>query len=713
MNRKAVALTLLIVMSTALLMVPSTQTYGQSPFGFQIYQIVPYGGTTSISSGTVDQLITVQAGLDFNNGPYKMVFNGIVVDENNATGYFVSSNFTIPHLPGGNYTIILMDMTLFQNATAFFSINPAYNVKAVIPPAPAVMQEGAPVSLNVTVTGGTANTNYVANITVMAPSPLSTNYTRTVSLTTSAQGTAIIQIPFGDSSFSPSGSSTVYTGTYNAYFNQSQSLATSQFFIGFTDNAQYHRQDKVNMRAVGYRSGQTATVTIQFEDNSTVFNTQATAGSDGVISASWTIPSSAPLGTYAAKISPHDSPKTVPDAQSFTLPGYVMSFRALNLAGQIVPDILVESLDTLSNKVYNSTTDTFGYAYINLELGNQTVSAYWRDVKVGEVRIYVSGNATQDVQCKLTNMRVLVQANQGSQKIAIPFVNLNVSFTYTTRAGATQTGFYTGQTGLDGISYFNSTLPDINYEIVASKFDSTFATVTNKPTAQATSEVIVQCPDETLTLTTVDYNNAVLPNARIELIEQASGIFYSANTGGGGSTSVQVAFGQYRIRVFTADNILLTETLLNVVSNMQSQIKCVIYNLDVSVKVVDYFGNPVSNVNVQYSRLGISPKTATTGGDGTVTFSNVIGGEAQVTAYPSGNENAFVAENLNVESPTAVQLQMANYVSLGGMLVGTTALAAILIIVAVVLVFLGFEMFRRIRSKVGKADKTENSDVQS
>jgi hypothetical protein len=201
-----------------------------------------------------------------------------------------------------------------------------------------------------------------------------------------------------------------------------------------------------------------------------------------------------------------------------------------------------------------------------------------------------------------------------------------------------------------------------------------------------------------LTLNIVDYNTVALPNVRITLIEQASGIFYSANADSTGSATVHVAFGQYRVSVYTADNILLNETVITVVNDAQNKIQCVLYNLPLSVKVVDYFGNPISNMNVQLSTPGTSPQLKTTQGDGTATF-NVIGGNLEITAYPSGNENAFVAKNIQVESSTAVQLQMSSYVSVGGMLIGTSLLATIIIILVAVLVVLGVELFRRIRKR--------------
>jgi hypothetical protein len=710
-NKAAATLALLIIMSTAFMVLPQTQVLGQSPFGAQIYYIVQKGGTTAITTCTVGEAITVEAAIDVQNGPYKVWFGNTQVDSNNASGYYIASNFTIPESSAGNYTVTVNDATQNINYTSSLEVTTSYSASAVIPAFPGLLQEGSSVSLNVTVLGGAANTNYVANITIMMPAPLATNYTRTLLLTTNDKGTSILPIPFPDSSFAPSGSSSIYAGTYTVSFNQTENLAKSTFVVGFTDFSQYHRQDHVNIRAVGYQYGESGTVKITYEDNRTVFSQSVTAASDGSISASWTVPNEAALGTYTATVTAHTTSKAVADVQSFTLPGYLASFRALNIAGEIVPGLTVESVDQASAKTYNSTTDAFGYALIYLERGAQVVSAYWKDAKVGTLTFTLSGNTTQDLQCKLTDFKITVQAKQGSQNINVPFVSVNITYTFTTRSGASQTGTDVLTTDLNGACQFNSTLPDIDYTIVASKFGTPFSTTTNRPAAQALSQATINCPDETLRISTVDYHNAPLGNARLQLTEQASGIFYTATTDGSGSASVVVAFGQYRIDVYTQDNIFLNETTLDVVKNTDTQIRCVLFNLDVSVKVVDYFGNGISNVNVQFSRPGTSAQSATTGGDGIATFHNVVGGNVELTAYPSGNQKAFVARNLDVESPTSVQVQMTNFVSLGGMLVGTSVFATILIIVVVVLLFVGIELFRRFW--VGRKAKASGPNEKS
>ena len=80
--------------------------------------------------------------------------------------------------------------------------------------------------------------------------------------TSNQYGTATAQVTYPNSSFQPNGNTTDYVGTYNIYFNQSASLAQSQFSVGFLDSTTYHRGNTVTIGAVGYQPNQAATLSI-------------------------------------------------------------------------------------------------------------------------------------------------------------------------------------------------------------------------------------------------------------------------------------------------------------------------------------------------------------------------------------------------------------------------------------------------------------------
>jgi hypothetical protein len=201
----------------------------------------------------------------------------------------------------------------------------------------------------------------------------------------------------------------------------------------------------------------------------------------------------------------------------------------------------------------------------------------------------------------------------------------------------------------------------------------------------------------------------VIPNARVELVEQTSGIFVGAVADASGAVSVEVTFGQYRLRVY-AGNILLNETVIGVFSDTQSEVRCVLYNLQVSVMVVDYFGQPIPNVNVMLRGPEQVTLSETTQTDGTATFSKVIGGNMQVIAYLTGRDDSYEAANLQIEAPTSIKIKMSRYVLVGVFLVETSLLATLIIILVVVILLLFVEIRRK---KWFRQSKSESLNVQS
>jgi len=696
-KKKAVTVPFLIALSITLVFMPLYTVSGQ--VSVSITSVVPLS-----QSGKVGDTVHISGSISTADGTYNIWFGNDLVVTNTSIGYVVDSSFAVPELPEGNYTITLLDASTNVNATKQFTIIPGYSVKALVPSPPAQLQEGSNVVLNVTLTGGQPNTTYYANITVMLPAPLNTNYSRLIELSTAQTGTAQVQLTYPDVAFEPSGSLTNFTGLYNVYFNLTERLAQDLFYVGFTDTNTYHRGQSVAIRAVGYQANVNSTITITYAETGASFYSEAVnASSEGVINTTWIVPSNALIGDYNITITPQHTPKLIVDTHLVTVLGYAVKIRVLNLAGEVAPQILVEALDHATNTLYNGTSGADGIATVNLEKGNHTISAFWNDVKVGEINASITGESEFDLPCRLTNLKITVQDKNG---LSIPFVTLDIIYQYvTTREGVSKTGNASGQTDLSGTFSFNSTLPEIGYTINASIYGVVFNTDNNTVSdvpAQPTFQVTILCPSRALALRIVDYNSAAIPNARIELVEQTSGIFYGAVTDNAGTVSVEVTFGKYRLRAY-ADNTLLNETVIEIFSDTQSEIRCIIYGLQVSVLIVDYFGQPIPNVNVMLHGPDEVTRSATTQTDGTATFANLVGGNVQIIAYLAGREGSYEAVNLQVEAPTARTITMGKYVLLGSLLIETSVLATLIIILAAVILFLSMEVYTRKRFRLSKS----------
>ena len=671
-------------------LVPFSLVSGQ--LGLNIYLVSP-------TQGVAGQRVNVQGTIDTTNGTYELYMGSRLVATSKSEGFYVNANFTVPELPAADYTITLRDVARKENATETFTIAMGYSIAAIAPLPPAQLQEGTSIALNVTLTGANQGTTYYANVTIKLPGPLETEYSRLITLTLASQtGTARAEVTFPSSEFQPSGSVTNFTGTYSAFFNKTSSLASSQFFVGFTDASQYYRGESVSIRAVGYGANQSATIRIvSRKTGSNVYTSNVSASSEGIINAIWAVPNDAPLGLYEATIAPEGIAKAIVDSQNFTLPGYPVRIRALSLAGVAVPNMLVEAVDQATNEVYSGTSGDDGIATINLEKGGANITAYWNEVKVGAASLTVAGDSTHDLVCSLINLKIVVKDKNG---FLIPFVSLNITYSYTTtKQGSSRIGSALGQTDISGTFILDSVLPGIDYTINASLYKAVFNAVNNTYTnipAVPTHEIVVTLPSHFLSLTVLDYNMKGLPDARVALSEQTSGTFYAASTNDAGTASVEVSFGKYQLRIYK-DNILLNETSIEIFSETERAIRCVLYNLRVSVLVVDYFGQPIPNVKVDFRGPDQVERSNTTLRDGTATFSNVVGGNAQLVAYPSGIET-YEAITLNVDSPTAVQIRLGKYILLGSALVEASLFVAAVIILSIVIMLAILELYRRKKS---------------
>ena len=705
MTNKAFAATLLVLLGVSFLFMSFPPAFGQ--LGINIYTVTP---TQAIAR----EEINVQGTIDTSNGEYRLYLGNALVASNTSEGFYVNANFTVPELPGGDYTLILRDVARRINATSTFTIQTGYFIKAIKPSSPSQLQEGNEVALNVTVTGGNSGTTYYANVTVALPDPLLTEYSQMAILSPSSQtGTAHTQITFPSNASQPSGSNTNFTGIYKSYFNKTQELAVDEFFVGFTNAAEYHRDQFVVIRAVGYQAGQSSALKIVNQaSGGTVYTETVTASIGGTINASWTVPSDVAIGTYQVTIIPEGTQKSIVDTQTFSVPGFPVRFRTLNLAGEIVPQIFVEATDQATGTVYSGTSGSDGLASINLEKGNHNVSAYWNDVRVGQIGVSITGESQLDLTSELTNLKITVQDKNG---FLIPSVTLRISYRYTTtKDGTSRTGSASGQTDIAGNFHLNSTLPKIDYTINASVygrvFNSANNTFSNIPAAP-TYNVIILFPSQNLTLTILDYNQEAIPNARLAMGEITSGIFYVASTDTEGSADMEVAFGVYQLRIYK-DTVLLNETIIEVFSNIQTDIRCILYNLPVSVLVVDYFGQPIPNMNVVYKGPDGTTRSETTQANGIAMFNNVIGGDIQIIAYPTGLENYYEAVNLQVDSSTAVQVKMGKYILLGVFLIDISMFATLVIILVLMILFLVLELYRRRKLKPAEAKTNTNSNAK-
>ena len=676
------------MVSTAFALLIPMDALAQNQRSVSVFQVTPSNreGPAGTSVNLLGSISTLQ-------GSYQVLLGKTVVASGTADGYYVNANFTVPELLAATYVLILRDTRLNIDASDQFTVTTGYSIGAI----PSALQEGASVTLNVSVTGGQLGAPYGATVSVV--SPVGTTYLATVNLgTPNGKGTANKQLTFPSSDFSPTGGTTDYSGSYMLKYNQT--LFNSEFKVNILDSSFYHRGQTAKIHATGYQANQAATISITSAKTGAIIDTlSVTSSLDGIIDKTWEVSANTPIGDCLIKIAPEGTQKLVLDKQSFTVVGYAVTVQAISLSDAPVSDILVEAIDSVTGTKSNATTDLSGIAKFNLERGAHTLTAFWNDVNVGEANITVTGDNAFTLHCRLTDMKITVKTEDG---IAIPFVNLDIKYRYQS-GSISRNGQITCQTDPSGSYTLASALAGATYIIDASLYDQVFNPSNNSVNNllnQAASEVAIICPSKNITIAITGYSHQAISNARVELVELSSGIFYSAITDDAGSTTTPVTFGTYRLRVYK-DNTIINETNISAFDNSKKQVYCALYGIPLSVSVVDLFGTPIPEANVTLN--GPTKLYAATGSNGIATFDNIIGGNMQIIAQAQGIQDASQAITVNVSEPTTVEVKIERYVALGGLLIQANTLITIIIILIAVSLFLVAEVYLKRKSKSSSA----------
>jgi hypothetical protein len=125
------------------------------------------------------------------------------------------------------------------------------------------------------------------------------------------------------------------------------------------------------------------------------------------------------------------------------------------------------------------------------------------------------------------------------------------------------------------------------------------------------------------------------------------------------------------------------------------------YPLTLSVRVIDYLGQGISNTNITVEKDGTPLTFAIAGGDGTAQFSNLVGGQYRITAYINGVP--YGVTGVTLDEPLPVTVKIHKIVSLGGLLIETSQFVILILALLLVLTFVVVFAYRRFRT--GKVEE--------
>jgi len=644
------------------------------------------------SSGHVGDIIRAVGEIDTTNGTYTIYFDEERVQNGTALDKVVNTTFVVPHRPKGNYTVGLYDESTRVSANATFKIETAYNIKAITPQLPKQLQQGQSTEIWANVTGGEKNTLYWANITVIDPSNV-VFFNNTIQFANTTDtgdgwGNSVYPRDFGFSAH------TNLTGVYKIAFNNT--LTIGNFTVGLTNATEYHRFEVVYIQAANYTlPNESVWINITLGEE-TVFS-QNVSAVDGIVNASWKISAFAKCETYTVTIANSSllhTIKPVLDTQNFTVARveFLCQIQTRNLDNEIVSGIAVDAYVMAIKLPFTVTSDKNGLAEFSLEASNYSFTASLKGVEIGNISVLsISKNTTEILTCQLVHIKTYVK---DVDETPLPFINVTFRYNYTTAENQTISTEDSFETNSTGIVVLPNTFTNISYVVETRRYDHLFNTTTVR-NLTSSLWVNVTCPTRPLFIHVLDSNEHPLQNVQVRVYEWSSGrLMLTEATNETGSITSELTFGRYKITAsnYSADFkrlIVLNETLLDLVEDQFLVIRCKIFGVALSVKVIDYFGQPIPNAIIKIERrseqewLEIVPSPKT-GSDGIVLLPG-IGGDYLISIYATGSLDE--TRTVSFAASQQVVIRLDKYILVGGYLVETSQFITYISLTLLVVVF--------------------------
>jgi 5-hydroxyisourate hydrolase-like protein (transthyretin family) len=694
-----------VILVFAILFVASSASYVPSAVATpSITSLLP-------TSGHVGDNITVSGTIDTANGTFTIRWDGATnVTTGKAVDNEVNTTFVVPATTaspsGRSINVELIDNNASSVASDSFTLYTQFLLRVDKPSSPKQLQEGNATNIRVNVTGGLPNTAYAVNVTVKNPANQTRSAVMSLSNTTttgSGGGTKVCPTDVG-------GAHTNLTGTY--FVSSNVTVEVAEFFVGLTDKTEYRRNENVQVQAAGYKSSEVAKVDIKIGELSVVgFPKNFTADPSGLIKLSWKVPVNATPGTYRIRLTNATlggTFKAPSDAQDFEVLGVICLVQATvkNLADEAIEGALIEVYNASATAVAlnKGNTNSTGWVRFNLDSGNYTFKAFVRNVQVGALLNQVVVSDTElDMPLSLVNFLATVKTETGD---GVPLIDVAL------RDNKTVTEKAVTQTNSSGMATIRHLFTNRTYIMEARRYGLLFSNTTVLVESSPALPWIIRnltLPNHALSVHAVDSKGSDASGVDVRVYEWASGVAAHvdrAETNLSGDVFFSLPFGRYVLRAFKGDDFLREITVdLDEPSALTFELKT--FNLDVTVLVLDYLGQPIPNAEVKLERkIGhdfalISTKF--TDGSGSARFDEIIGGDSRVSVHLGGKLVAVKAQSLAAGS-NEMAFRVSEYVAVLGYPIATGTFALVAFILAVIVISL-VAARRRVMQRLRKPSK--------
>ena len=258
-------------------------------------------------------------------------------------------------------------------------------------------------------------------------------------------------------------------------------------------------------------------------------------------------------------------------------------------------------------------------------------------------------------------------------------------------------------TSIDG--WANFSLDAGSYTIKAQRHGFLFNETLIELLPQSLINMTITCPTYTMFVHVLDSQGLSLQNVQVMAYEwNGSVLVRSRYTNDQGNINFSLTFGRYKVKVYNDSAVLerevvLNETMINLIEDgLAVVIHSKIFNIDLSVKALDYFGQPIPKAMVEIERKfgqeWIKIDNSTTGLDGLASLNSIVGGDYRISIYLAGKLAGI--KQLYLAESKQILFKIDTYAVIGGYPVETIQLVTYVSIVLLVVAFSLALTYRRL-----------------
>jgi 5-hydroxyisourate hydrolase-like protein (transthyretin family) len=427
------------------------------------------------------------------------------------------------------------------------------------------------------------------------------------------------------------------------------------------------------------------------------------------VTSSWDIPANVSLGVYDLSISNATVDGTVKspaDLQSFVVAG-LCSIQVRNLANEAVAGVRVEIWNATSGSYLNlweETNESGSVEFTIDKAGNYTFKAFWKDPlgEAGAINQTITGDTVFSLTVWLAHIKLTVRDEAGNP---LPWIDLNLKYNYTGRSGTIIPTSDLVTTNVTGSVQIVNTFANVSYLVEASRYGFPFPHTTNIQSLSAGwNNYTVIAPTYTIFVQMRDSQDAPAKSLQVTAYDWSSGISQPAKppetTDENGNVTFSLTFGRYRLRVHK-DATFVKEVTVDVAQNLSFLVVRIdVYNVDLNVIVIDYFGQPIPNVSVEFQRKSNSDyekiQNKNTGSIGVASFSDVIGGDSRVYVSVGGRPGETRYLYLVGSQPNDIVFKLERYVVLVGNVLETSQFVTLTILLIIIVALIVASTYKRL-----------------